>query len=269
LVVVAARTAMGKSILGIEIADRVARQGYGVVYHSLEMSRLQVAARQISSRLERKGRRVSFEAILRAERLTRDDAEAVALQASELRDESLLIEDRGGVSIASIAAATERRIAAFERKGVRRGIVVIDHAHQVAASGRHDREEGRIREVSAGALALAKRLDMPVVLLAQLNRQTEARDDKRPGPADLRGSGALEEDCDALIFPFRPAYYIERSARYRAGDPAAIAEYEAAKHALELILDKNRAGRSNQVIHAWIDPALNAIRNRGERRDIP
>jgi replicative DNA helicase len=127
---------------------------------------------------------------------------------------------------------------------------------------RRDRNaEGDVREVSAGALALAKRLEVPVLLLAQCNRGTEGREDKRPGPADLRGSGALEEDADVLLFPYRPAYYVERSPEYRAGKIEALAEYEDAKHALELIIDKNRAGRSNVVINAWIDPALNAIRD--------
>ena len=152
---------------------------------------------------------------------------------------------------------------AFVRKGVKPGVIVIDHAHKVV-SARNDRNgEAEVREVSGGALALAKRLEVPVVLLAQCNRQTEGREDKRPGPADLRGSGALEEDADCLIFPFRPSYYIERSPEFRAGDPEKLAAYDAARHKLELIIDKNRAGRSNVIIDAWIDPALNAIRDRG------
>ena len=108
-------------------------------------------------------------------------------------------------------------------------------------------------------------LEVPVILLAQCNRQTEGREDKRPGPADLRGSGALEEDADVLLFPYRPAYYIERSPEYRNGEPDAVARYESVRHSLELIIDKNRAGRSNVVLEAWIDPALNAVRERAWR----
>ena len=159
-----------------------------------------------------------------------------------------------------MAATTERRINAFVRKGIKPGLAVIDHAHQLRPVRRDRNQEGDIREASGGALALAKHLQIPVLLLAQLNRNTEGREDKRPSPADLRGSGALEEDADTLIFPFRPAYYIERSPEYRNGDPEKVAEHTAVKHKLELIIDKNRAGRPNIVVNAWIDPALNAVR---------
>jgi replicative DNA helicase len=261
LIVVAARTSMGKSALGLEIADTVARQGFGCVYHSLEMSRLQLAARQISSRLERQSIRLPFSDILKG-RVDVDIAERIPGIQADMRNDPLWIEEAGGVSIGQIAATSERRINAFVRKGIKPGVVVIDHAHIVHGPRRDRNGEGEIRDVSAGALAIAKRLGIPVLLLAQLNRQTEAREDKRPGPADLRGSGALEEDADTLIFPFRPAYYIERSPEFRAGNIDKIDEHNAVKHDLELIIDKNRAGRSNVVIKAWIDPALNAIRDR-------
>ena len=250
---------MGKSIVGVEIADALARQGLGTVYHTLEMPRRQVAARQISSRLERSGIRLSFGSIIKGD-VAADLAEHVTGIAHDMRGEPLWIEEAGGVTIGMISATAERRINGFARKGIKPGAVIIDHAHKVV-SARNDRNgEAEVREVAGGALALAKRLEVPVILLAQCNRQTESRDDKRPGPADLRGSGALEEDADVLLFPFRPAYYIERSPEFRASDPAKQAAYEAVRNQLELIVDKNRAGRSNVVIPAWIDPALNAVR---------
>jgi replicative DNA helicase len=260
LVVIAARTSMGKSIVGVEIADALARQGLGTVYHTLEMPRRQVAARQIPSRLERSGIRLSFGSIIKGD-VAADLAEHVAAIAHEMRAEPIVIEEAGGVTIGQIAATAERRVNGFARKGIKPGAVIIDHAHKVV-SARNDRNgEAEVREVAGGALALAKRLEVPVILLAQCNRQTESRDDKRPGPADLRGSGALEEDADVLLFPFRPAYYIERSPEFRAGDPDKQAAYEAVRQQLELIVDKNRAGRSNVVIPAWVDPALNAVRD--------
>ena len=261
LIVVAARTSMGKSIVGIEFLDTLARQNVGSVYFTLEMPRRQVAARQIASRLERQRVRLPFGSIIKGA-VDANVAEHVASIAHDMRREPVWIEEAGGVTIGQIAATAERRINGFVRKGVKPGAIIIDHAHKVV-SARTDRNgEAEVREVSGGALALAKRLQIPVILLAQCNRQTEGRDDKRPGPSDLRGSGALEEDADCLIFPFRPAYYIERSPEYRNGDPDAVARYESVRHSLELIIDKNRAGRSNVVLEAWIDPALNAIRER-------
>jgi replicative DNA helicase len=264
LIVIAARTSMGKSIVGVEFLDALARQNLGNVYFTLEMPRRQVAARQIASRLERQGVRLPFGSIIKGA-VDAKLAEHVAAIAHDMRGEPAWIEEAGGVTIGQIAATAERRINGFVRKGVKPGAVIIDHCHKVV-SARTDRNgEAEVREVSGGALALAKRLEVPVILVAQCNRQTEGREDKRPGPADLRGSGALEEDADVLLFPYRPAYYIERSPEYRNGDPDAVARYESVRHSLELIIDKNRAGRSNVVLEAWIDPALNAVRERAWR----
>jgi len=264
LTVIAARTSMGKSIVGVEIFDALARQNLGSTYHSLEMPRLQVAARQIASRLERQGMRLPFGSIIKGA-VDAKLAEHVAAIAHDMRGEPGQIEEAGGVTIGQIAATAERRINGFVRKGIKPGAVVIDHAHKVVSSRTDRNGEAEVREVCGGALALAKRLEVPVILLAQCNRQTEGREDKRPGPADLRGSGALEEDADVLLFPYRPAYYIERSPEYRNGEPDAVARYESVRHSLELIIDKNRAGRSNVVLEAWIDPALNAVRERAWR----
>jgi replicative DNA helicase len=264
MAVLAARTAMGKSICGTEIFDALGRQRLGSVYFSLEMPRRQIVARQIASRLERQGHRLPFGSIIKGA-VSPELAKHVAGVVHGMRDEPLWIEEAGGVTIGQIAATAERRINSFVQKGIKPGAILVDHAHKVA-SARNDRNsEAEVREVSAGALALAKRLEVSVILLAQCNRQVEGQEDKRPGPKDLRGSGALEEDADVLIFPFRPAYYIERSPAYRAGEAEAVAKYEADCHHLEIIIDKNRAGRSNIILEAWIDPALNAVRERAWR----
>lgn len=263
LIIIPGRPSMGKSILGVELADRFAEQGFGVDLHSLEMSAEQIAARQIASRLERAGARLPYFDILRGEGLSLPQAEMIAEIARDLRGSPLMIEEKGGVSIGEIAATSERRMNAFVRKGVPPGAVIIDHAHLVRPVRVHRSRDGELEEVVDGSLALAKHLDVPVILLAQLNRQTEDRnrDDKRPSLADIRGSGVFEQNADAVIFPYRPAYYVERSPEYRNGDPTALDEFDTLRNSLELIIDKNRAGQSNQVVRAWIDPALNAIRN--------
>lgn len=261
LVTVAARTSMGKSVFGVEVADAMASQGYAALYHSLEMSRRQVAARIAASALERRGVRMPFEQILRRGGLDQRQAETVARIMAERRDHPLTIEDGGGRTIGEIAASSDRLANGYARRGIALGCVVIDHAHIVRASRAYRREDEGLKEVADGALALAKHLDCPVFLLAQCNRQTEGREDKRPQLADIRGAGAFEENSDAVVFLYRPAYYVERSQAYRDGDPDAQDAFDKAKHDLEIIIDKNRAGRANQIVRAWIDPALNAIRN--------
>jgi replicative DNA helicase len=261
LITVPARTSMGKSILGTEIVRVTAGQGFGSVYHSLEMHRRQISARMAASRLELMGRKVPYERMLRRRGVDAAEANLVEHAISSLADLPLVIEDGGGRTIAEIAASSERIANSFARRGVPLGPVVIDHAHIVRPGRAYKREDEGFKEVADGSLALAKRLDTTVILLAQCNRNPESRDDKRPSLADVRGAGAFEEDSDAVIFLYRPAYYIERSAKFRTGDMQAHEEHEATKHNLELIIDKNRAGRSNQVIPAWIDTSLNAIRN--------
>ncbi|WP_262298409.1 replicative DNA helicase [Microvirga sesbaniae] len=269
LTTLAARTSMGKSILGCEVALNAARQGLAGLYHSQEMDKDQVMARFASSWLERQGLQISFARMLAPGGLTVEEAGHVAQAVRELSGLSLTIEDGGGRTIREIAAASERLMNAYLRKGLRPGPIVIDHAHIVRPGRSYNREDEGLKEVADGALALAKRLDAPVLLLAQCNRNTESREDKRPSLADLRGAGAFEENSDAVVFLYRPAYYIERSARYRDGDIATQDDYEACKHSLEIIVDKNRAGRSNQVVRAWVDPALNAVRDLDSRSGRP
>jgi replicative DNA helicase len=261
LTTLAARTSMGKSIVGLEAVLNSGRQGFGCIYHSLEMPKEQLMARLASSWLEHKGQRIPFARILAPKGLTVSEAQQVADAVHELSAFNIMIEDGGGRTIQESAVSSELLMNAFVRKDIQPGPIVIDHAHIVRPSRRYNREDEGLKEVADGPLALAKRLDVPVSLLAQCNRNTESRDDKRPSLADVRGAGAFEENSDAVVFLYRSAYYIERSAKFREGDIATHEEYEAAKHSLEIIVDKNRAGRSNQVVQAWVDSALNAIRN--------
>lgn len=268
LITAPARTSMGKSILGVDVGKNVASQNFGVVYHSLEMSRRQVLARLVSSHLFNRGVQIPFESILKRKGLTPLQAEQVLHAVKDIETLPFQIEDGGGRTIMDIANSSERLMNGFKKRGIQPGLVVIDHAHIVSPSRVFKDDVAALKEVTLGALNLCKRLDCSVLLLAQCNRNTEGRaeDDRRPRLADVRGSGAFEEDSDVVVFPFRPAYYVERSAAFRRnGDDeasyAAQAEYLACKHVLELIIDKNRAGRAGQIVQAWIDPALNAIRN--------
>jgi replicative DNA helicase len=268
LITAPARTSMGKSIFGVDVGKNVASQDFGVVYHSLEMSRRQVLARLVSSHLFNRGVQLPFENILKRGGLTPHQADQVVIAIREIERLPFQIEDGGGRTIMDITNSTERLMNGFKKRGIQPGLVVIDHAHIVSPSRVFKDDVAALKEVTLGALNLCKRLDCAVLLLAQCNRNTESRgdDDRRPRLADVRGSGAFEEDSDVVVFPYRPAYYVERSAAFRRnGDDeasyAAMAEYDACKHVLELIIDKNRAGRAGQIVQAWIDPALNAIRN--------
>ncbi|MFC6792713.1 replicative DNA helicase [Methylobacterium komagatae] len=261
LLTIGARTSVGKSVVGVEMGRCVASGGHAAIYHSLEMSRKQIAARIAASHLFDLGVEISFSQIQKRRALNDRDAYQVAMAARDTRDLPFHIEDGGGRTIGDIAASTDRLANFYARRNIPLGLVVIDHAHIVKFSRNFNREDEGFKEVADGALALAKHLDTTVLLLAQLNRGPETREDKRPGLADLRGAGAFEEDSDAVIFLYRPAYYIERSPAFRNGEAKAIEDHRANRHGLEFIIDKNRAGRSNHIVRAWIDPALNAVRD--------
>ncbi len=263
LITCAARTSMGKSALGTEWADATAAQGHAAIYHSLEMDRRQITARVIASALERRRIRLPYGLILKRGGLNYRQAEMVVSARMDMRGRPLTIEDGGGRTIGEIAAASDRIANQYAKRGVPLGVIVIDHAHIVRPARAYRREDEGLKEVADGALALAKHLSCPVVLLAQCNRGPEGREDKRPGLADIRGGGAFEENSDTVLFLYRPGYYAQRTAKYRDGDPSAHDAYEEVRHVLEIIIDKNRAGGPNQVVRAWMDESLNAIRDYG------
>jgi replicative DNA helicase len=150
----------------------------------------------------------------------------------------------------------------LERKGLTLSTVIVDHIGHVRASDRYrGNRVAEVTEISAGLKALAKELDVGVLALCQLNRQLENRDDKRPQLSDLRDSGALEQDADAVLFVFREAYYLERLT---CEDPdengKRVARLYEVQNRLEVILAKQRNGPIGTV-ELFCDVAANAARD--------
>jgi replicative DNA helicase len=159
LTTLAARTSMGKSIVGLEVVLNSAKQGFGCIYHSLEMPKEQVMARLASSWLENKRQRIPFARIMAPKGLTADEAREVAYAIHELAPLHMMIEDGGGRTIQEIAVSSERLMNAYVRKGIQPGPIVIDHAHIVRPGRKYNREDEGLKEVADGSLALAKRLE--------------------------------------------------------------------------------------------------------------
>ena len=123
-----------------------------------------------------------------------------------------------------IAARARRYKQQLERQGKTLDVVVLDHLHIVKASNRYSGNRvAEITEISAGLKALAKELNVPLIALAQLSREPERRDDKRPMLADLRDLGSLEQDADAIIFVYRETYDHSQPLADPAKDQARIA----------------------------------------------
>ena len=175
----------------------------------------------------------------------------------------MLIEERSGLSAMQIMAETRKAQAYFERMGKRLGLVIVDHIGKVRPSSRYKGNKvHEIGETSQALAHLAKAENVAVLGLVQLNRGVEGRDNKRPGPADLRDSGDLEQDADAVMFAYRPAYYLARGKEDEGSDEEKLrmADLQRKKHALEIIIAKQRNGPVGTV-ELWCDMGSNVVRD--------
>lgn len=198
LIIVAARPNMGKSIWGLNAAVHAALRHGHVAVFSLEMAKASCMRRSVSAIGN-----VPHEWLM-APTDDHYDAESywnqVTVAMRQLGEARLLIDDTGALSAGQICARARR---VHLRSRLR--MVVIDHLHIVKTPGKDRTRE--LGEVSSAFKALAKDLKCPVVALAQLNRSVQGRDDKRPVMADLRDSGAIEQDADVILFMHREDYY--------------------------------------------------------------
>ena len=225
LVILAARPAMGKTALAQQIATRAGRHGARVAIFSLEMDREELGERAFTAAGCIDGDR------LRTGRLRQDDWPEIMRVADDLGSLSdVVIDDRGGVGIGYIRSTCRR----LRRDLGGLDLVVVDYL-QLLAGDRGEREYDTVTAASKGLKALAKDHGCPVLACAQLNRECEKRVDKRPMMSDLRASGQVEQDADLIAFLYREAVYNEA----------------ASKGAAELIVRKQRQGRTGTVHLTW------------------
>jgi replicative DNA helicase len=136
----------------------------------------------------------------------------------------------------------------LERQGATLDIVVVDHTHKVAATNRYaGNRVHEVSEISGGLKALAKELQIPVLALAQLNRAVEGRENKHPELSDLRDSGSIEQDADAVIFAYRPEYYLEKPCDKPDEEALRIEALNSVRHKLKLLVAKQRHGPTGTV----------------------
>ncbi len=265
LSVVAARPGMGKSALATGVAIRVARTGLPVLMFSLEMHKVQLGSRILCDLAYQSANPIPYQAMLQKEITPHQERMLEAAQET-LKGLPLRFEEQRGLTVAEIQARTRKAVTDSERAGKRLGMILVDHIGLVTPSNRYAGTRHReVAEISNGLATLAKDLDIAVVALSQLNRGVEGRDNKRPSLADLRDSGAIEEDASAVLFLYRPAYYLERELDDANEEMARRDEYEARKHILEVIVAKNRNGRTGSV-PLFVDIGSNALRNYGYAR---
>ncbi len=213
LIILAGRPSMGKTAFAMQLTENVARQGHRALVFSLEMSRNQLIERSLA-RLS--GVNLSS---IRSGSITDSDWPKLINYRGALQALPVVIDDTAALSITQIRA---RARMIHSRNTL--GLIVVDYMQLCRGEGQN--REQQVSEISRGLKALAKELNVPVVALSQLNRGLENRTDKRPMMADLRESGAIEQDADIICFIYRDEVYNKSSENPAKG----IAEIIVGKH---------------------------------------
>lgn len=248
LVLLGARPSMGKTSIATSIALSAARKGSGVGVFSLEMGADKVTTRMLSDMAYRRAALIPYEAVITGN-ASDAELEQLAEIASEFHRMPIRIEDAAGLTISDIRAKVEGMVAEFEAAGFTLDALVIDHLLKVRPTGRYSGNRVlEIGEITEGLKELAREFSMPVLLLTQLNRAVEQRDDKRPTLADLRDSGAIEQDADAVMFLYRESYYLAREKPSSAARQIERdADLAACINKAEVEIAKQRNGRLGTV----------------------
>lgn len=246
LVVVAGRPGMGKSAVAVSYALGAAARGHGTVIFSLEMSGEEIGERIAADLCL--DQRIPYEKI-RDRALTNEQKRDMARTHSKLREMPLQIVDQAGLKLGQLRSRVKRWKRRFEARGDRLELVIVDYLQLLRTDRQMDRFEA-VGEISRTLKEIAKEHDVAVMALAQLSRAVEQRADKRPQLSDLRESGQIEQDADAILFLLRDEYYL-RSAEPPA-DTAAhddwAAKLQACNGRIEFICAKRRAGATGSAI---------------------
>lgn len=233
LIILAGRTAMGKSVCGLAFAlNPAVRENIPTAFFSLEMSKEQVVGRAQSTISGINSSRII------KKQLTIEEIRTIESRCHELNNAPLYIDDTPSLSLMELKGKARKLV---RDKGVK--LIVIDYLQLMTTDmvGRGNREQ-EVAMISKGLKALAKELDVPIIALSQLSRAVETRGgDKRPQLSDLRESGSIEQDADMVIFCYRPEYYgIET---YEIGG-----ETLDCKGLMSLIVAKHRAGSLGELL---------------------
>ena len=225
LIIIAARPSMGKTTLVLNIAQNIALdQELPVAVFSLEMPARQVAMRMLAAEAQ-----IDF-AKLRIGNITDQNWSNLTQGATTLMQAGnrISIHEARGITIQTVRAEARRLKSQQENLA----LIIVDYLQLLRGTGQYTGREQEIAEISRALKALAWELDVPIIACSQLNRELERRPDKRPQLADLRESGAIEQDADLVVFLHRDDYYDEQS--------------EAAGMA-DLIIRKQRNGATGTV----------------------
>jgi replicative DNA helicase len=221
-IVVAGRPSMGKTALGLNIAEHMAANDHRpVAFFSMEMSKEQVVQRLICGRARVDSHR------FRKRMLSQEDAQKLEAMCEDLATVPLFVDDTPGMTVLELRAKARRLKQQFDIAAV-----FVDYLQLMYTPNAESRQQ-EISVISRGLKSLGRELGIPVVTMAQLNRQAEGREGHRPRMSDLRESGAIEQDADVILLIHREEYYKK--------DDASV------KNQAEIIVAKQRNGPTATV----------------------
>ena len=251
LIILAGRPSMGKTAFATNIAynitntykkqkiDNPDSKGR-VLFFSLEMS-----SEQLVTRLLSESSNISSQKI-RSGEISKVEFSKIVKSSEKISNLSMFIDDSPALTISSIRTRA-RRIK--RKEGL--DLIIIDYLQLIESQNKNG-NDNRVKEVSditRGLKALAKELNIPVIALSQLSRKVEDREEKRPQLADLRESGAIEQDADLVVFLYREEYYLERSEPTEGTEKHAmwLNKMDKIHNVAEAIIAKNRHGPVSKV----------------------
>lgn len=224
LIFIAGRPSMGKTSLAVQMGLNVAQTAQPVLVLSMEM-----ADQELTDRLISNVGNVSLDAVLQG-RIVGEDGDRIMAAVERLHALPLVIDDQGGLTLYEVAS----KARSVKRKyGL--SLLVVDYIQLMTGDG--DNRNSQLEQISRGLKSLAKELQIPIIVLSQLSRKCEERNNKRPMLSDMRESGALEQDADVVLFVYRDEFYHQDSPE---------------KGTAEIIIGKNRQGKTGTVRLAYI-----------------
>jgi replicative DNA helicase len=243
LVIVAARPAMGKTALVLNMALKAIERGEGVAFFSLEMPAEQLMLRMLSAKTS-----IPLQA-LRVGDLRDEQWSQLSAAVDEMSQRKLFVDDGGYATIHHVRS----KLRKLKSRHPEISIAIIDYLQLMSGDGGREGRQQEISEISRGLKQLARELQIPIVALSQLNRSLESRDNKRPMLSDLRESGAIEQDADIILFVYRDDVY--REAQEKEREMKAKAEgkeftstfQKKSEEETELIIGKQRNGPTGTV----------------------
>lgn len=231
LLILAARPSMGKTALAMNIVEKVAiDSGHPTLFVSLEMSSLELCDRLLCSRAKVNGNR------LRNGQLSNEERRKLIETAADISAAPLYIDDSPSRTMTEIAAAARRL---KRRDGLK--LIVIDYLQLIDPDSVKDPRQEQVAKIARRLKGLARELEVPVLCLAQLNRQVESSKDNKPQLSNLRESGAIEQDADVVMFIHRDEYYQTNEE-----------DRERVRGEADLLIRKQRNGPVGDVKLTWL-----------------